>query len=159
MNHYDETQTLTSLSSLAHLVLETFPRVMGHVSCTLRRKSPIDNQVHFHVLRMLREKPRSIHELAEESVVRLPTMSRTVDTLEHRKWVKRFRQEGDRRTVYVRITKEGEQALEKTEKIALQRASALLENLGPEAKRELFRGLSALHEHMILLGEKKGNKG
>ncbi len=134
------------LSSTAALLLETAPSVMGFVGSELRRNSPVDNPVHFRLLRTLRRQQRSLHVLAEQQGVRLPTMSKTVRVLENRGWIERHRSSEDRRTVYVRLTQQGKSILEQVETQAIHRTSQLLECLPEKSLASLENGLQALYE-------------
>lgn len=128
----------------AQLLLETLPSVMGYVTSELRRSGPVDNPVHFRMLRTLRRGRRTLHELAELHSVRLPTMSRTVSVMESRGWVRRDRSTEDRRTVHVTLTDSGLQALDEVEEMAIRRASTLLDCLSKEENLQLHDGLRAL---------------
>jgi DNA-binding MarR family transcriptional regulator len=130
----------------AYVLLETVPSVMGFVSSELRRNSPVDNSVHFRLLRTLRRGQCSLHQLAEQHGVRLPTMSRTVSVLEKRGWLERLRSNEDRRTVYAVITPEGEKVLGEVEEMALNRTSELLACLPKGELEKLHSGLSTLFE-------------
>ena len=125
---------------------------MGYIGGTLRREAPVGQQSHFHILRSLVRGDRSLSELAASSSVRLPTMSRTVDALVRHGWVERYHAPGDRRTVHVRITSEGSDALAKTEQLAVERMIALLDRLDAPARDHLGRGVAeiarALEEQM-----------
>ncbi len=134
------------LRSTATLLLETAPSVMGFVGSELRRNSPVDNPVHFRLLRTLRRRQRSLHRLAEQHGVRLPTMSKTVSVLESRGWLERLRSTEDRRTVYVQLTQQGQSILEQVEAQAISRTSQLLECLPEESLANLENGLQALYE-------------
>lgn len=129
----------------AQLLLETMPSVMGYVTSELRRSGPVDNPVHFRLLRTLRRGRRTLHELAELHSVRLPTMSRTVSVIEARGWVRRERSTEDRRTVFVTLTSPGSGVLQEVEEMAVRRASKLLNCLSEGESRALHEGLSALH--------------
>ncbi len=135
----------TDRTSTAEVLLETLPAIMGYVSSELRRSSPIDNPVHFRLLRALRRGTRNLHELADMHQVRLPTMSRTVSVLEGRGWVARTRSADDRRTVYVGITAEGDQVLSQVEEMAIKRTSSLLACMSGESAESLRKGLDGLH--------------
>ena len=135
-----------NMAGLSHLVLETFPVVMGYVGCSLRREAPVDQQQHFHVLRSLRDSEHSLSELAQVASVRLPTMSRTVDALARRDWVERYHADGDRRTLHVRLTESGEKALAETEALAIRRVSALLEHLDSDSRSALADALAKLSD-------------
>lgn len=141
----DIRETATESSTTAHILLETLPSVMGYVTSELRRSAPVDNPVHFRLLRTLRRGPRTLHELAELHSVRLPTMSRTVSVMEGRGWLDRERSTEDRRTVFVSLTTAGADSLEVVEKMAIERASTLLNCLSESEATALHTGLEALH--------------
>lgn len=132
----------------AEVLLETAPAIMGYVSSELRRRSPVDNNVHFRLLRTLRRRRQSLHELAELHAVRLPTMSRTVSVLEERGWIERVRSTEDRRTVFAEITEAGTNALAECEQMAIHRATTLLECLDDRDVESLRAGLATLYQVM-----------
>jgi DNA-binding MarR family transcriptional regulator len=134
-----------SLERTAQILLETMPSVIGYVTSEIRRSGPVDNPVHFGLLRTLRRGSRTLHELAELHSVRLPTMSRTVTVMEERGWLRRERSQEDRRSVNVSLTASGRTALGTVEELAIRRASTLLEALGEEESRALHHGLEALY--------------
>lgn len=133
-----------SRQETATLLLEVLPSVMAHVASQLRRSAPIDNPVHFRLMRTLRRGAHSLHDLADLHEVRLPTMSRTVSVLEGRGWLRRTRSREDRRTVYAEATPEGLQVLSQVETQAIRRATTLLQCMDSEDLAALRRGLSAL---------------
>lgn len=137
---------MDTITTTATLLLETAPSVMAFVASELRRNSPVDNHVHFRLLRTLRRNQRSLHVLAENHGVRLPTMSKTVSVLENRGWVERVRSTTDRRTVHVGLTSQGESVLEQVEKHAITRTTQLLKCLPVQDLSNLQSGLQALHE-------------
>ncbi len=130
---------------LSELLLETSPAFMDFVISYLRHHSPIDNGTHFALLRALHESPRALHELATLHSVRMPTMSRTVATLEQRGWVTRTRSEHDRRSITVAITATGTSVLETVRSMARARVEELLKQLTSEEQEALGVGLRALH--------------
>jgi DNA-binding MarR family transcriptional regulator len=138
-------ESVQGSSTTAYILLETLPSVMGYVTSELRRNAPVDNPVHFRLLRTLRRGRRTLHELAELHSVRLPTMSRTVSVMEGRGWLDRERSTEDRRTVFVSLTPSGEESLEVVEKMAIDRASTLLNRLSESEVTALHSGLKALH--------------
>jgi MarR family transcriptional regulator for hemolysin len=97
---------------------------------------------------MLRDRTLTIHELADAVSVRLPTMSRTIDTLCGKGWTERYHEPEDRRTVHVRIKEEGLLALEKTEDLARRTVLTILEGMSSEALGELYSGLDELNRSL-----------
>lgn len=129
---------------LVTLLLETAPFFTDYVVSYLRHASPVDSGTHFGVLRMLRANDLPIHLIAERHGVRMPTMSRTVDTLEQRGWVERLRAPHDRRSVLVRITRTGRQVLREVEEMAEARVGRLLNEVSDEGREHLRAGLVEL---------------
>ncbi|MFP4329338.1 MAG: MarR family winged helix-turn-helix transcriptional regulator [Alkalispirochaetaceae bacterium] len=129
----------------AHVLLESMPSVMGYVTSEIRRQGPVENPVHFRLLRTLRERSRSLHELAELHSVRLPTMSRTVTVMETKGWLTRVRSQSDRRSVVVSLTEAGREALSAVEDLAVSRTCGLLDELPAEDLAALNQGLEALY--------------
>lgn len=145
----------------AHLLLESMPSVMGYVTSEIRRQGPVENPVHFRMLRTLRSGSRSLHELAELHSVRLPTMSRTVTVMESKGWLSRVRSQQDRRAVVVSLTEAGSAALEAVEELAISRTRTLLDELDPGDHAALNQGLEALYavvrEHLGAGYEQSGD--
>jgi DNA-binding MarR family transcriptional regulator len=130
----------------ALLLLETLPSVLGWVTAKLRREGPVKNPVHFQVLRVLKDSPVTLNELAKSIEVRLPTISRTVETLVSYGWIKRKPNERDRRSVRLEITAEGNKILKEVEDMAVKRIDFLLEGLTGREKEQVSRGLSILRK-------------
>jgi DNA-binding MarR family transcriptional regulator len=134
---------------LAHLMLETFPRIVAQISCVMRRSSPVQNPSQFHLLRRLRNGVATMHELAEASNVRMPTVSRTIDAMSEHGWVARERDPEDRRVVHVKIRLEGRDVLNETEAIAERHALTLLQSLPGETLDALSVAMPALYAAVV----------
>ena len=132
-------------STTAHILLETLPSVMGYATSELRRNAPVDNPVHFRLLRTQRRGRRTLQDLAELHSVRLSTIPRTVSVMEGRGWLDRERSTEDRRTVFVSLTPSGEESIEVVKKMATDRASTLLSRLSQSEVTALHSDLKALH--------------
>lgn len=139
-----ETAGDSARQETATLLLEVLPSVMAHVARQLRRSAPIDNPVHFRLMRTLRRGAQTLHDLADLHEVRLPTMSRTVSVLEGRGWLRRTRSSEDRRAVYAEVTQEGLRVLAEVETQAIRRATTLLQCMDTPDLTALRQGLSAL---------------
>lgn len=135
-------------SSLAHLLLETMPAIMGQIGSTLRREAPVSQQLQFHILRKLREGPKALADLARVNSVRLPTMSRSIEAMVNHGWVERFHEAGDRRTVHVRITPRGNTVLQETEAIGIDKAEDLLSGLSSSERKGLISALSKIQARL-----------
>jgi len=74
----------------------------------IRREATVGFQVsHYRMLKLLRQQPRTLSELAACQVVAPPIMSRTVSVLVKRGWVTRAEAPQGRRRVQLCITDEG----------------------------------------------------
>ena len=131
-------------TELVPLLLETAPFFTDYVVSYLRHASPVDSGTHFGILRMVRGSEQPMHLVAQRHGVRMPTMSRTVDTLEQRGWVERTRAPSDRRSVLVRITPEGTRVLSEVERLAEARVQRLVDAMSPRGREQLRAGLDEL---------------
>jgi DNA-binding MarR family transcriptional regulator len=133
-----------SASDVAELFLRVVPQVMRLVAADIRRSGLDIEPLYIHLLRNLSSEGRSLGELAEVLSVSAPTMSKTISTLEARKWVARQRSETDGRVVMVGLTPEGRSTLHKAEEYMVRRIAEALDALSDEERARLSSGLEIL---------------
>lgn len=108
--------------------------------------------VELRLLRTLAEKgPCSMALLASGTVVTPPAITNSVDHLEERGLVTRIRDTDDRRVVFVEITKQGEESLQKGLEIHrsfLKRLAAALEDEDLERLATILRKLARAAEDL-----------
>lgn len=90
------------------------------------------------------EDPAMVGELAEHLGVTASTMSLTLGRLERAGYVRRDRDPLDGRVMNVRLTDSGARAREARRELDPERASRLLDLVGPEARPEALRALALL---------------
>ena len=103
----------------------------------------------YNVLRILRgagEKGLPTLAIAERMVEHAPGITRLIDRLEKRGWVERHRPQGDRRQVLCRITDEGLEVLEHTDRPVDALDDRCLEMLDSEELRKLIELLDRVRE-------------
>lgn len=132
--------------TLARQFLEIIPLVMRVVAADLRRSELTIDPAYFRLLDMLSKRAWSLSELAEKQAVSLPTMSKTISTLEERGWVERLRSSEDRRVVLVELTPAGRVALNAVHAQMLTRVAGVLEPLSAAQRQELASGLDSLRQ-------------
>jgi MarR family transcriptional regulator, organic hydroperoxide resistance regulator len=101
---------------------------------------------HVPLLGVLRLRPHTLSDLAERHSVSAPTMSNTVTTLEERGWARRVRSDEDRRVVWIEITEQGLDILDRIERQVAARIADLLNDLTEEQCRMLVNGLTVLRD-------------
>ena len=74
-------------------------------------------------------------------------VSRAVFALEQRRWLRRKRDDIDRRIENLELTSAGRKAYTELAKVAHQFEAELLSHLGPRGEKELKAGLSALENY------------
>jgi DNA-binding MarR family transcriptional regulator len=131
---------------VASEVLEVIPLVTRKVSADLRRSEPSTKLAYVALLGIVARHPHSLSELAEFQGVSLPTMSKTITTIENLGWVVRNRSESDRRVVMVEATAAGRAALKEVYDCAIGPISDALDSLTAEQRRKLSRGLGILRD-------------
>lgn len=129
---------------LAHQTIGIVPFVMRFMSADLRNSKYGALAGHVSILGMLEQRPYTMKELAEVHMVSSPTMSSTVTTLEERGWLTRERSVDDRRVVWVRITPEGQAALDDMRGQTAEKIAALLDSLSDDQQALLGDGLKLL---------------
>lgn len=129
----------------AREILRIVPLVMRTVAAELRAAGEMPAPVHFGLLTMLANQPRSLTELAHLQGVSLPTISNSVSTLVERGWVARRSPSTDRRVVVVSVTPDGTATLNRVSKAAESHIAERLRGLDTDERRQLQDGLHILY--------------
>ncbi len=127
-------------------VLEVIPLVTRRVAADLRNSKRSMKLAHVGLLGTVARKPRSLGELSDFHAVSLPTMSKTITTIESLGWVVRSRSEADRRVVMVEATAAGRAALKKVHDSAIGSISEALDSLTGTQRQKLSDGLKILRD-------------
>jgi DNA-binding MarR family transcriptional regulator len=131
---------------VAELFLRVVPQVMRVVAADVRKSGLEIEPFYVHLLGFLAQGDRSLGDLADVLAVSAPTMSKTVSTLEGRRWVRRQRSIRDGRVVRVVLTAEGRAVLERAQAYMVGRIAEALAVLSPEDCARLASGLEILGE-------------
>jgi len=138
---------MESEEHLARRVLDIVLLVMRAMGAEIRQQATTGFQVsHYRVLKLIRQHPRTLSELATCQAVALPTMSRTVSALVERGWVARTEDPRDRRRVQLRITDAGQAVFRAIRGRALARLAVRLGILTGEEREQLLAGLELLEK-------------
>ncbi len=127
-------------------VLRVIPLVTRKVAADLRKSERSTKLAHIGLLRIVAKKPCSLSKLSEFHAVSLPTMSKTITTIEKLGWVVRVRSESDRRVVMVEATPAGKAALKEVYDLAIAPIASALDSLTEAQRRQLSQGLAALRD-------------
>jgi DNA-binding MarR family transcriptional regulator len=101
----------------------------------------------YHLLEGLRDVPElSVGELAEIAGIAPPTATRTLDCLARDGYITRRHSETDRRSVLVRLTPAGEQAVERARGVIEAWRRDVFESLDPEEREQAAALLGRLSE-------------
>lgn len=136
----------SSARSVAGEVLEVLPLVTRRVAADLRNSERSMKLAYVGLLGTVARKPRSLSELSEFHAVSLPTMSKTITTIENLGWVVRTRSAADRRVVLVEATPAGEAALKEVYDSAIGAISEALDSLTATQNQKLSDGLKILRD-------------
>jgi DNA-binding MarR family transcriptional regulator len=113
------------LQAAARQIVEIVPLVMRSLAAEVRK---------------------SLGDLAEHEQISLPTVSRSISTLEDRGWARRQESSRDRRVVLGEITQEGEAVLGSLQSSAERRVLEMLGPLSAEEITHLKAGLPVLRK-------------
>ena len=135
-----------SARRVAGEVLEVIPLVTRRVAADLRNSARSMKLAYVGLLGTVARNPRSLGELSEFHAVSLPTMSKTITTIEGLGWVVRSRSEADRRVVMVEATAAGRAALKEVHDSAIGSISEALDSLTGTQRKKLSDGLKILRD-------------
>ena len=135
-----------SARRVAGEVLEVIPLVTRRVAADLRKSERSTKLAYIGLLSIVARNPRSLGELSEFHAVSLPTMSKTITTIENLGWVVRNRSETDRRVVMVEATPAGRAALKEVYDSAIGPIAETLNSLTATQRQKLSKGLEILRD-------------
>ena len=90
----------------------------------------------------------TMSEIARHFKVTPAAASQIITIYENKGWVERIRSKVDRRTVYVKVTDEIKDKLNKKNEEQRQKFNDLMEYLGPEDTENMFRILDCVREFL-----------
>ena len=126
--------------------LRIIPLVTRKVAADLRKSDPSMKLAHIGLLTMVAQSPRSLSELSDLHAASMPTMSKTITTIENLGWVARSRSNSDRRIVMIEATPAGRAALRKVHELAIAPIEEALDSLTATQRQKLSAGLKILRE-------------
>ena len=131
---------------VADEVLRIIPLVTRKVAADLRKSDPSMKLAHIGLLTMVAQSPRSLSELSDLHAASMPTMSRTITTIENLGWVARSRSNSDRRIVMIEATPAGRAALREVHELAIAPIAEALDSLTATQRQKLSAGLKILRD-------------
>jgi DNA-binding MarR family transcriptional regulator len=135
-----------SAQRVAGEVLEVIPLVTRRVAANIRKSDRSMKLAHVGLLGMVARSPRSLSELSDFHAASMPTMSKTITTIENLGWVVRIRSDVDRRVVMVQVTPAGKAALREVYNRAITPISEALDSLTVAQRQKLSDGLKILRD-------------
>ena len=131
---------------VADEVLRIIPLVTRKVAADLRKSDPSMKLAHIGLLTMVAQSPRSLSELSDLHAASMPTMSKTITTIENLGWVARSRSNSDRRIVMIEATPAGRAALREVHERAIAPIAEALDSLTATQRQKLSAGLKILRD-------------
>ena len=130
----------------AEQVLTTVPTVMRRIRDEMRERRPEGLSVpQFRALGFLHRRGNvSLSDVAERMGLRLPTVSKMMDTMVKRGFVAREGSPTDRRCVVLSLTGQGKSVYLAAERYAQSRLAESLTGLSPSERCEVIRAMHAL---------------
>jgi DNA-binding MarR family transcriptional regulator len=125
---------------IAHRMLYTVPILIRFLVSEMRQAESTIIPSQFGLMACLANQPCTVSELAANQGVSLPAISRSVNTLVERDWVKRIPLKHDRRAIRLELTPEGKRILQAIEDQMETRLAARIENLAVQDRDVLSKG-------------------
>ena len=135
-----------SARKVADDVLQVIPLVTRRVAADLRKSKPSMKLAHIGLLTMVAQCPHSLSELSDLHAASMPTMSKTITTIENLGWVVRNRSDSDRRVVMIEATPAGRVALREVHERAITPIAEALDSLTAAQRQKLSEGLALLRD-------------
>ena len=136
----DETIALDEAKAMASL-LPALIRQLFAVDDDLAAELPL---AQLRVCSILYDGPQRMSALGRELGVSLSAMTQIADRLERARLVKRVTEGSDRRIRCLQLTERGEKIMRQREAARIQRVSAMLEHLSPQARKGALDTLKML---------------
>lgn len=130
-----------------------FPKVAGK----LRRN---DNQKRSEIMVLLcikksGQSEMKVSEISRRLHVKAPTVTQLINELEGKGYVERITRSTDRRSVWIKLTGEGELVVQKAEQEIVSLYSGLIEYLGEAESIQLIASLNKVFTYFIAQIEKE----
>jgi DNA-binding MarR family transcriptional regulator len=100
------------------------------------------------ILQELHDGARDITRLAAFAGVTNSAMTRLVDGLERRKWIRRNRSNEDRRRVEVELTEEGQKEAQRLRDLTEQAVGAVLERIPKNKRNQILESMRLIRQAM-----------
>jgi len=138
--------TNTGDADVAPLIMDVVPLIMNSIRTEMRsHRMPELTLPQFRTLTFLyRHENSSLSELAEHIGAKLPTASKTVESLVERKLVMRSDSPENRRQIRLKLSAAGLKELRRTRASAEANISSLLAKLSPEEQAVIAASLTSL---------------
>jgi DNA-binding MarR family transcriptional regulator len=152
-----QTKPFPNLETEAYLTLVlTAVRLVHDVSTLLQPNDLSPPQ--YNLLRILRgagEKGLLCNEIAARMVHPVSDITRLLERLERRGWIRRRRETDDRRAVRVWITETGQEIIAPLDTLLAQKHKAQFGHLGENKLHELIKILDNIRKHLPKTREKQ----
>lgn len=99
-----------------------------------------------------------VSEISKRLHVKAPTVTQLINELESKGQVERITRSSDRRSVWIKLTKEGETVLQKAEEEIENTYSGLIDYLGEEETVQLISTLKKMHVYFSEKIEKENKE-
>jgi DNA-binding MarR family transcriptional regulator len=135
------------LSTPIHTIAQLYPRLMramGHLRGAVDERMDLTYNQYKALLSLSDTGPCTLNALSRELEVATSSTSQMVDRLVAMGLVKRISADGDRRSIVLSVSEQGELLLEKIKEEILVRYQDLFQNLGPSEQANLAGAIHTL---------------
>ena len=123
-----------------------FPKVFAKRSLVGQKRSEL---MVLFIIKKSGQTQMKVSEISKRLHVKAPTVTQLVNELESRGQVERITSSSDRRSVWIQLTEEGEQVLQKAEEEMQKTYSGLVDFLGEEESKQLISTLNKMYAYFI----------
>jgi DNA-binding MarR family transcriptional regulator len=119
-----------------------FPKIFAKRSLVGQKRSEL---MVLFIIKKSGQTQMKVSEISRKLHVKAPTVTQLINELESRGQVERITSSSDRRSVWIKLTEEGDKVLQKAEQEMQKTYSGLVDYLGEEESKQLISTLNKMY--------------
>lgn len=131
-------------TEIANKLIVIIPRMMQVIVTAVKNQQIQLPMIHYQLLRILKEHPMSLSQLAEHLLISKASLSETVNLIVEKGWIEKIDDPSDARRVFLKISRSGLDQVEKTDEEVLRIISTKLADLSAEENTIVSDGIDII---------------
>lgn len=137
-------------TEIANKLIVIIPRMMQVIVTAVKNQQIQLPMIHYRLLRILKEHPMSLSQLAEHLLISKASLSETVNLIVEKGWIEKINDPSDARRVFLKTSSTGIEQMEKTDAEVLSIISQKLAELSQEEKAIVSDGIDIISRLFVM---------